>query len=135
VDTFLGTLSGQILALRDLPITNKVLQVAAVIVLCVVIVQAIRGLWPSEFQAPPKPKEWLDYAAKLEEYYAGNDSASDLVLQDFEVAVNARTLDRIAINADVTLKKSNLNAWAFRGTAVAVGLELVTLLWLALWHL
>lgn len=135
VDTFLGTLSAEILALKDLPLAIKIIQLLAIAVLCVVIIQTIRAIWPYKFEAPPRPQEWVEHSAKLESYFAGKLDASGLISEQFERDMAKRTLDRIAVNRNVTEKKSDANAWAFRGTAVVIALQLITLIWLAFWHL
>ena len=111
------------------------MQLLAVAILCVVIIITIRGIWPDEFEAPPKPEEWADYVTKLDSHYAGRENSSALVLQQLEQAMKNRTLERIAVNRKAAETKAKANGRAFVGTAAIIVLQLVTLVWLAFWHL
>lgn len=136
VITFLGALSGQVLVLKDLPLTIKLMQVIAVLLLTASLSVTICSLWPREFDAPPKPEEWLDYLEQLTKHFEDEQTdSSDLILEEFEKAKARRTLERIAKNRGITNTKSDFNTWAFRGMLIAAGVQSLTLLWLAFWHL
>jgi hypothetical protein len=135
VVTFLGTLSGQIVSVPDLPPTIKVIQVLAVAALCISGVLTVCALWPRDFSIPRDPRELSTYVAALVEYFRGKPNAEESVLQQYENVRNQSVVDRIATNAQFAVSKSRLNKLAFYAVAVSLLAELISLLWLAVWHL
>src|SRR5208283_5698479 len=59
--TFLGALSGQILAIDCLPPHIKVVQVFSVLLLVAVGILVLRCLWLKEFELPPKPEQTIKW--------------------------------------------------------------------------
>jgi len=135
VISFLGTISGLVLAIHDLPYLIRGIQMIAVLSLAGGVVATVWSLWPRVFDAPPDTAEWLTYQQELQTYFAGKDDASELVSKAFADSVSKRRQERIAKNRALTEVKSNLNDWAFRGTVIAASAQAVSLIWLAYWHL
>src|SRR5580698_4493559 len=65
--TFLGALSGQILGIDNLPLTIKILQILAILMLCVAGVLILRCLWLKEVMLPPSPDELIAWVKELKE--------------------------------------------------------------------
>ena len=134
VVTFLGTLSGQLLSLSDLPVPLRVVQLVAVLAVCASGILTLCGLWPRTFATSGDPNEHLKYANELEKYYQGQPNAEDLVERDFEKARTDIVLSQIATNEPLATSKSRFNKLAFYPLAVAVLADLASLVWLAIWH-
>jgi hypothetical protein len=133
--TFLGTLSSQILLISDLPATIKVIQIIAVVALSIAAILTICTLWPRQFDIPPSPKESSAYAEELRNHFSGDPNAEGSLLQQFQIARLDLTLARIDTNNRFASSKSRSNRWAFYAVCVSVATELVSLTWLAFWHL
>jgi hypothetical protein len=133
--TFLGTLTGEILVISDLPATIRVIQIIAVIALSIAGILTIATLWPRHFDIPPNPQESAAYAEALREHFDGAPDAEDLVLRRFQKTQMELTLARIVTNNQLASSKSRFNRWAFYAVGVSVLAELASLLWLAFWHL
>ncbi len=135
VITFLGTLSGQIISVPDLSPTIKVIQVVAVAALCSSGLLTLCALWPRDFGIPRDPKKLTTYVNSLFEYFGDKPNPEELVLQQYEVVRNQSVVDRISTNTYFARSKARLNKLAFYAVAVSLLAELISLLWLALWHL
>jgi hypothetical protein len=135
VVTFLGTLSGQIVSVPDLPPIVKIIQVIAVAALCMSGLLTIAALWPRDFDIPRDPKKLALYVNALVEHFSDKPKPEDLALQWYEQARVDSVIDRITTNRGFASSKSRLNKWAFYAVAASLLAELISLLWLAIWHL
>jgi hypothetical protein len=126
--TFLGALSGQILGIDKLPTYIKILQIAAIVMLCIVGVLILRCLWLREALLPPSPAELIDWVKKLEIIH---EKEGGSVLTEFEEHQEEKGLERIEANKSAALEKTKLLKWCFRVLAIAVTLEFASLLGLA----
>jgi hypothetical protein len=135
VVTFLGTLSGQILSLPDLPTNVKVAQIVAVVADCLAGMLTLVALWPRDFDLPPSTEESVAYVEKLEKHFDGQVGAEDLVFEEFRKSRARGISSRIKTNSKLVAFKSRLNHWTFYIVSTAVAAELVSLAWLVLRHL
>lgn len=133
--TFLATLSGEILAVSDLPAAIKIIQVVAVVAVSVGGISTLWALWPRKFDIPPRPDESSAYAEELEEHFRGKLDSDELIVKQFTQTVMTLRLERIAANDKLASSKTKLNKCAFYSIGVAVFAELASLLWLAICHL
>jgi type III secretory pathway component EscS len=135
VITFLGAISGQVLALRDLPYLIKIIQIVAVLALSEGVVASVISLWPREFYAPPDAAEWVAYLQELEKYFHDKEDGPERVTKEFEQAITQLRRERTAKNRALTRTKSAFNSWAFRGVVIAAVAEASCLIWMAFWHM
>jgi hypothetical protein len=133
--TFLGTLSGQIVLVNDLPAPVKILQIVSIFGLCSAGILTIASLWPRDFRVPRDPGELAKYAEGLIAFYNRQANPNDLALVKYEQERMARFQYRISENEKLTSRKAKLNRWAFYSVAVSLLTELPSLLWLAFWHM
>jgi hypothetical protein len=126
--TFLGALSGQILSIDDLPLFIKVLQILAILMLCVAGVLILRCLWLREVLLPPNPDELITWVKDLKAY---QDKEGGALLPEFEKHEEEAGLERIKENKSATLVKTSLLKWSFRVLTLGVALEFGSLLALA----
>ena len=129
-----GTLSIEILKVPDLPNTIKYLQALGGAALVAFVVLGVISLWPRDFKVPPHPKKWVEECNSLEEKYKQRTEAAKLILADFEAELLRTTIARIDNNKSTTDFKATLSVWAVSAITVAITIQLVSLLWLALWH-
>jgi hypothetical protein len=108
--------------------TIKILQILAILMLCVAGVLILRCLWLKEVLLPPSPDELIAWVKKLEEFYSEDSGA---ILPDFEKHQEETGLERIQVNKSAALVKTALLKWSFRVLALAVALEFGSLLALA----
>jgi len=135
VITFLGTLSGQILGLTILPRAMKVVQLIAVLGICTSGVLTLLALWPRRFSIAPAPEEMLNYAEELAVYFEGEPNQEELLLERFRRDRRELTSERISKNNQIAATKTRFNELGFYAITVSAAAELITLLWLAFWHL
>jgi len=130
--TLLGTISGQVLALKDLSPALKYLQVLSVLSLGIAVVLTILALRISRFYGSPSPEDWARNLSDWQDHYAPYEHAGDLIWEHFTAVRDELTLERIKLNRQLTQKKSSLNRWALRATTCALAFEFLTLALLAL---
>ena len=121
VATFLATLSGTILGMRDLPIPIRWLQFFGIISLVVSAAYCFVGLWPRDYRLEADPRtiqERVELKANAGEW----DIEKVLRLQ------MEKAQERITINRRFNSSKSHLVDWAFRWVFAAFALEIVSLI-------
>jgi hypothetical protein len=128
----LGTISGQVLALKNLSPALKYLQMLSVLSLGISVVLTILALRISRFYAAPAPEEWTRSLLEWRGHYAPYEQADELIWEHFSEVRDSLTLERIKLNRRLTQKKSSLNKWALRATTFGLAFEFLTLALLAL---
>jgi len=129
-----GTLSIEILKVSDLPSIIKYLQALGVAALVVFVVLGVIALWPRDFKVPPHPKKWVQELKSLEEKYKDSAGAAKLIHSDFESELLRTTIARIDSNKATTDYKAVLCVWAIRAITLAITIQFLSLIWLAVWH-
>jgi hypothetical protein len=130
--TFLGTVSGQVLAAPVLSSSIKTLQVFTVFSLGAALILTVLALRIRKFDVPPEPDSWMENLAKWEVHYAKYERGSDWLLMHFEEYQRKLISERISTNRRLASQKSHLNKWALRAVATALTSEFGTLVLLAL---
>jgi hypothetical protein len=133
--TLLGAISGPILALHDLPAWVKVAQAIAVAALGFTVICALAALWPSQFALPSHVEAWEGYITEsAADHKEDPDGLAQIKteLRESRVRVVKR---RIADNQRITKRKGLFNKFAFYTSAVAILMDVATMMWLARTHL
>jgi hypothetical protein len=136
--TLSAAFSGQILILKDLPSTIKVIQVLAVAAMVLGVAFSIAALWPADFKIPPKPEDWENFvitfeAEKEAELKTEHKELSNAdVLQAFKASRRRVAANRIGANKEILERKSKFNNRAFYSTAATIAAQAATLVWLEL---
>jgi hypothetical protein len=128
---FLGTVSGAVLALHELPSWVKLAQAAAVIALGCIVVFCLIALWPSEFGTPPGVERWERYVVELADDYKNDPHGLDAILLELRGSRLTNAKERIVTNRRLTTRKTKYNTYAFYATVVVILMDVATLAWLA----
>ena len=123
VITFLATQTASFLTVRE---PWRELQVVSAFLLAIAGVLALLELWPRTYAIDAS--ESLDgWIAELRDYYQNRADADQLVASAVAAGHIERTKERIEKNNAINEQKSKLMDWSFRCTAVAMLLNLGTL--------
>ena len=131
VVTFLGTLSGIFLANPLLPYLLRYGQLAAAVFLAGAGLMAFITLWPRQHEL--ETAETLDeWQQELRAHYKNALDPNEAVSEAFTAGRVQRLKERIQLHTGIDRAKSNCLDWSYRLSAVALALNLTTLIWLAL---
>jgi len=124
VITFLATQTGSFLSVggraAELPLWSA-------FALAIAGALAVSELWPRDYEI--EATEGLDgWIQELGDYYRHDDDADSKVAEAVRSGHIARTKERIEANARINQRKSVYLTWSFRFTAIALVLNLVTLI-------
>lgn len=133
--TLLGAISGPTLALHDLPAWVKVAQAIAVAALGFTVICALVALWPSEFTLPPHVEAWEGNITEGAADYKDDPHGVEQIASELRESRMRVAKRRIADNQRITKRKGLFNRFAFYTSAVAILMDVATMIWLARTHL
>jgi hypothetical protein len=129
--TFLGAVAASILVLPNLPAWVKLAQAVAVAALTLTVVCCLAALWPATFETPPSVEKWRAFITEAAGELKDDPHGISEVLRKFHESRVKAGEKRIAANKRITTRKAAFNKAAFYFSALAILMDIVTLVWLA----